>query len=551
MNRLAKETSPYLLQHAHNPVDWYPWGRRSDSEGAGKRHAHPLVSIGYSACHWCHVMERESFERDPETADFMNRHFINIKVDREERPDLDQIYMDAVQAIAGNGGWPLNVFLTPEAKPFYGGTYFPPVNLHNRPSWKTVLQNISEAFAEKRKEIEAQADHLTDHISGSPFGPVPTSTQESLRKEDLSFIFEQLMKTADRQEGGFGAAPKFPQTFSIRFLLQHHHYSGELSALDQATLSLDKMIEGGIYDQLGGGFARYSTDRQWLAPHFEKMLYDNALLIIALSEAYSITGLPSYRWAIRETMGFIQRELLSGAGGFYSALDADSEGEEGKFYIWQKNEIDEVLGDGSPRFSACYDVSERGNWEGKNILRLTLKGKELFTQGSEAEILQLEADKAKLLHRRNLRVRPHLDDKILLGWNALMISASCKAFGALGEENYRDQAVKTMAFLEEKMKGEGLFHFHHSFKEIPGTRGKATIPAFLDDYAYLIEAYPVCRRLPEDTSYLIRAKERALRLGYRSFQPAGNRLCTPATCRRMSSSVKSISMMGLRLPEIP
>ncbi len=504
MNRLAKETSPYLLQHAHNPVDWYPWGDEAIQK-AREKDLPILVSIGYSACHWCHVMERESFE-DPETAEFMNRHFINIKIDREERPDLDQIYMDAVQAIAGNGGWPLNVFLTPEAKPFYGGTYFPPVNLHNRPSWKTVLQNISEAFVEKRKEIEEQANHLTDHIAGSSFGPIPTSAQESLKKEDLSFIFEQLMKTADREEGGFGAAPKFPQTFSIRFLLQHHHYTGDATALDQAILSLDKMIEGGIYDQLGGGFARYSTDRQWLAPHFEKMLYDNALLIIALSEAYSITSLPSYRRAIQETIGFIERELLSPGGGFYSALDADSEGEEGKFYIWQKNEIDEVLGDGSPRFCAYYDVSQRGNWEGKNILQLTPKGKELLAQGPEAEIRQLQADKAKLLSRRNLRVRPHLDDKILLGWNALMISACCKAFAALGTDVYREQAVQTMAFLEEKMKGEGLFHFHHSFKEIPGTGGRAAIPAFLDDYAYLIEAYIQLQEVTGEASYLLRAK---------------------------------------------
>jgi uncharacterized protein len=505
MNRLAKETSPYLLQHAHNPVDWYPWGDEAIQK-AREEDLPILVSIGYSACHWCHVMERESFE-DPQTADFMNRHFVNIKIDREERPDLDQIYMDAVQAIAGNGGWPLNVFLTPEAKPFYGGTYFPPVDLHNRPSWKTVLQNISDAFLQKRREIEEQADHLTNHIAGTTFGPTPFSGEDSLKKEDLADIFEQLMKTADPVEGGFGAAPKFPQTFSIRFLLQHYHFTHEPAALQQATLSLDKMIFGGIYDQLGGGFARYSTDRQWLAPHFEKMLYDNALLITALSEAFQITGYAQYRRAIQETLTFVQNELLSPAGGFYSALDADSEGEEGKFYTWQKNEIDQVLGDRSAAFCASYDVTAAGNWEGQNILRLTPVGQDLLHSGPDPVRSGLRQDRDKLLKQRNQRVHPQLDDKILLGWNALMISACCRAFAALGESSYRDQAVKTMGFLEKKMKGDGLYYFHHSFKEVPQTQGTATIPAFLDDYAYLIEAYIQLQEITGETGYLIRAKD--------------------------------------------
>ena len=286
-NRLAKESSPYLLQHAHNPVDWFPWGDEAIQKSRDEDKP-ILVSIGYSACHWCHVMERESFE-DPETAEIMNRLFVNIKIDREERPDLDQIYMDAVQAIAGNGGWPLNVFLTPEGKPFYGGTYFPPVNMHNRPSWKSVLQSISIAFREKRKEIVEQAENLTNHIAGSVFGAQVPTGEQTFNKDDIQAMQEQLMKTADRTNGGFGAAPKFPQTFSIRFLLQHYYYTGDQKSLDQACLSLDKMIYGGIYDQLAGGFARYSTDEEWLAPHFEKMLYDNALIIIALSEAFQLT----------------------------------------------------------------------------------------------------------------------------------------------------------------------------------------------------------------------------------------------------------------------
>jgi uncharacterized protein YyaL (SSP411 family) len=492
-NRLANESSPYLLQHAHNPVDWYPWGDEAIQK-AREEDKPMLVSIGYSACHWCHVMERESFE-DPETAAFMNLHFVNIKIDREERPDLDHIYMDAVQAIAGNGGWPLNVFLTPEAKPFYGGTYFPPVDLHNRPSWRSVLQNISIAFKEKRQQIEEQANNLTSHIAASDFGITHKDIPETFPGDDLVGMYENLMKTADRKEGGFGGAPKFPQTFSIRFLLQHYYYTGNQPALDQACLSLDKMIYGGIYDQLGGGFARYSTDAEWLAPHFEKMLYDNALLIIALSEAFQLTGKPQYGKAIRETMQFIKKEMLSAEGGFYSALDADSEGEEGKFYTWQKNDIYSTLGDDTELFSKYFDVTTRGNWEGKNILHIK-DPDNLPPAEKEKEWKQ------KLMVSRSRRIRPLLDDKILSGWNALMITACCSAFAALGEADYRDLAVKSAAFLEKKMSGEGIFHFYHSYKE-----GKATIPAFLDDYAYLTEA---CIRLQEvtgDPSYLIRAKE--------------------------------------------
>ena len=452
-----------------------------------------LVSIGYSACHWCHVMERESFE-DPETADLMNRHFVNIKIDREERPDLDQIYMDAVQAIAGNGGWPLNVFLTPEGKPFYGGTYFPPVNLHNRPSWKSVLQNIITAFRDKRKEIDEQADHLTNHIARSGFGIKMTEGEITFAPQDVQTVFQQLMKTADQMEGGFGAAPKFPQTFSIRFLFQYHFYTGNTEALNQACLSLDKMIYGGIYDQLGGGFARYSTDSEWLAPHFEKMLYDNALLINVLSDAYAATGQPQYARAIRETMDFIRRELLSAEGGFYSALDADSEGEEGKFYTWQKNEISEILGGQAEEFCALYDVTLNGNWEGKNILHL-------LDPDLVVPKVKMREWRRKLMERRGKRVRPLLDDKILSGWNALMITACCKAFAALGDETYREMAIRAMHFLEEKMRGTGLFNFYHNYKE-----GKATIPAFLDDYAFLAEACIQLQEVTGEPGYLERAK---------------------------------------------
>ena len=494
MNRLAHETSPYLLQHAHNPVDWFPWGDEA-FEKARTEDKPLLVSIGYSACHWCHVMERESFEK-PATAEIMNRHFVNVKVDREERPDLDHIYMEAVQLIAGNGGWPLNVFLTPEGKPFFGGTYFPPEDAHGRPSWKHLLQQISSAYQDQREEISKQAERLTLHIAGSNALGIkePASAGPfTFTKEQPAILYEHLMQTADRQYGGFGQAPKFPQTFSIRFLLQHFYYTRNEEALDQACLSLDKMIYGGINDQLGGGFARYSTDREWLAPHFEKMLYDNALILIAISEAYQLSKKPHYRKAIIQTMEFINRELSSPEGGFYSALDADSEGEEGKFYVWEKSETDALLGGRAAAFEAYYDITAKGNWEGKNIPRIKDPSMPL------PDDIDREC-REKLLKAREQRVRPRLDDKILLGWNALMITACCKTFAALGLEEYRQIAIRTMSFLEEKFGGTGIFHFYHAYKD-----GKATIPGFLDDYAFLIESYIQLQEITGNAAYLEKA----------------------------------------------
>ena len=494
MNRLANETSPYLLQHAHNPVDWFPWG--DEALAKARTEDKPLlVSIGYAACHWCHVMEKESFE-DPDTAEIMNRNFVNIKIDREERPDLDHIYMEAVQAIAGNGGWPLNVFLTPECKPFYGGTYFPPEDAYGRPSWKSLIRNISSAYRNQREEIDQQAENLTHHIAGTnSFGlkDLPPGKPLLFKKEDCETAFENLMKTADRQDGGFGKAPKFPQTFSIRFLLQHYYYTRNEGALNQACLSLDKMIFGGINDQLGGGFARYSTDGEWLAPHFEKMLYDNALLITAISEAWQISKKPHYRQAIMRTMEFIKRELRSPESGFWSALDADSEGEEGRYYVWTKAETDALLGKDAAEFAAYYDITEKGNWEGKNILRIK----------DPSHPLPPEIDRECrriLLETRERRIRPLLDDKILLGWNALMITAACKAFAALGIEEYRQMAVGSMGFIEQKFKGTGIFHYFHAYKA-----GKTTIPAFLDDYAFLIEAFIQLQEITGNAVYLKKA----------------------------------------------
>lgn len=500
-NRLIKESSPYLLQHAHNPVDWFPWGDEA-LEKAKAENKPILISIGYAACHWCHVMERESFE-DEETAKLMNKKFVNIKIDREERPDLDHIYMDAVQAMTGSGGWPLNVFLTPGKKPFYGGTYFPPVAMYNRASWKDVLQSIATAFDERRDEIDAQADYLLDHIARTnSFGLQPGGSANLFNQEGADQMFANIMKTADTKEGGFGKAPKFPQTFTIRFLLHYYYFTGNTRALEQARLSLDKMIDGGINDQLGGGFARYSTDDHWLAPHFEKMLYDNALLVIALSEAYQLTSSEKYRYAIVSTMDFVEREMMSPEQGFYSALDADSEGVEGKFYVWTKAELESILGDDAAIFNKYYNVSEKGNWEHTNILHVTTSGEEFAKQnnlGLEELVNILRRSKEKLILERAKRVRPLTDDKIILGWNAMMNTAYSKAFAATGIEKYRTLAVENMKFLLEKFVAKD--GYYHTYKE-----GEAKYPAFLDDYAQLIHALLHLQEITADAAWLEKVK---------------------------------------------
>lgn len=503
-NRLANETSPYLLQHAHNPVDWYPWGPEA-LEKAKQENKPILVSIGYAACHWCHVMERESFENEA-TAEIMNTHFVNIKIDREERPDLDHIYMDAVQAMTGSGGWPLNVFLTPDAKPFYGGTYFPPQKAFNRPSWTETLYGVAQAFRERRHEIDAQAENLTDHLlNANSFGiNKPDDADALFHPDKLTECFVNLMKSADRQWGGFGKAPKFPQTFSIRYLLRYHYFTGNKEALDQALLSLDKMIDGGLYDQAGGGFARYSTDAEWLAPHFEKMLYDNALLVIALCEAYQITGKSRYREVIEETLAFIGREMQHPDGGFYAALDADSEGVEGKFYTWSLGEIRELLGPDAGAFCAYYDISEAGNWEHTNILWVRKPLEKVANElnmGEAALVSLLENGRRKLMEVRATRVRPLLDDKILLGWNALMNTAYTKAFEATGQKKYCEKALQNMDFLLSAFRGADG-HYHHTWKE-----GQARYPAFLDDLAWLLEALLQLQQVTGELSWLEKARE--------------------------------------------
>ena len=514
-NRLINESSPYLMQHAHNPVDWYPWGEEA-LQKAKTENKVILVSIGYSACHWCHVMEKESFENEA-VAKFMNEHFINIKIDREERPDLDHIYMDAVQAMTGSGGWPLNVFLTPEARPFYGGTYFPPVKAYDRSSWTEVLNGVQRAWKEKEAEIISQAESLTRHIQRSnDFGIVKKEDKglspDIFTAEDADTIFQNIMAAADKEWGGFGKAPKFPQTFTIQYLLQYYYFTGNEEALQQAILSIDKMLEGGIYDQVGGGFARYSTDEEWLAPHFEKMLYDNALLVNILCDAYQITKDKHYENAIRKTIAFVERELMDSEGGFYAALDADSEGEEGKYYVWDKKEIDALLGNDSPLFCEYFDITEAGNWSHipgagkKNILRI-LKKDHLFAK--EKKIPSEEFEKKinscleKILAQRNERVKPQLDDKILLNWNALMTTALCRSSAALGDDNYRKLAQKNFDFLIQNF---------NTNKEDPGLKHTcknkiAKHPAFLDDYACLIQCCIYLQELTADTKYLIWAKD--------------------------------------------
>ena len=506
-NELINETSPYLLQHAHNPVEWHAWSKQA-LEKASQLDKPILVSIGYAACHWCHVMEKESFENDAVAA-YMNEHFINIKIDREERPDLDHIYMDAVQAIAGNGGWPLNVFLTTDAKPFYGGTYFPPVKAFNRSSWMDVLFYIVDAWTNRRQEVEQQATTLLEHINSSSgfisnnIAAEHLSGDHYFTEEKCKLIAGNMLNSADNLNGGFGGAPKFPQTFNLQYLLAYGHQFNEEKALQHAEFSLQQLINGGIYDQLAGGMARYSTDAQWLAPHFEKMLYDNALLVGILCDAFQITGNDFYKKAIEKTLQFFLDEMHHPEGGFYAALDADSEGVEGKFYVWDISEINKILGKDSAIFCNWYDVTEQGNWEHKNILNVKNQ-KEIFSKenGTSVQALNslLHVLENKLLTERNKRIRPATDDKILLGWNALLLTAFCKASAALGSEVYKEHAVNLFNFLIEKFS-EGDMIVHHSYKN-----NQARHPAFLDDYAYLIQSCVLLQELTSDQQYLQKAK---------------------------------------------
>ncbi len=525
-NQLQFERSPYLLQHAENPVNWFAWGEAAFAE-ARAQNKPVLVSIGYSTCHWCHVMERESFE-DIDTAAFMNKHFINIKIDREERPDLDQIYMEACQLITGGGGWPLNCFLLPDARPFFAGTYFPPKPAYGRPSWVQVLQNISNAFAKQPEIITKQAEKLTELIGKSDKKYFKSEEKFDVSIENpfdataLDNMAKEILERADRENGGFGRAPKFPHAMTIQYLL-HYHQSAEKSplrddALQQACFALDSMILGGIYDQIGGGFARYTVDNEWIVPHFEKMLYDNALLISTLSTAYKITQKPLYRQTIIETVNFVLWEMLSPRFGFYSAFDADSEGEEGKYYVWTKAEMTDLLGAAATLFCDFYGVTEQGNFEGSNIL---FRQKELKTFCEERNLDETAVKEtfdycqSILLDTRDERVPPSMDDKILTAWNALMITALAQAHEALGGEaddlireelkkplkihNFKDMAMLNIEYLlHELCPKNQLFH--------AAKDSEAYGEAFLEDYAFVIEALLAVYEISFQEKYLMEAK---------------------------------------------
>ncbi len=469
-NRLADETSPYLLQHAHNPVAWYPWGAEA-LEKSKKEDKPILLSIGYSACHWCHVMERESFESE-EVAALMNEHFVSIKVDREERPDIDDIYMSAVQIMTGSGGWPLTVFLTPDLKPFYGGTYFPPDDRFGRPGFSSVLNEVARIYGEHRGQVETTAEQLTAHLQ--TLGQTSASA-ELLSPNLLRDAVRELAGRFDPRDGGFTPAPKFPPSGAISLLLRFHHTHGDEDALQMAELTLQKMAAGGMYDQLGGGFHRYSTDARWLVPHFEKMLYDNALLVPAYLEAYQVTGKAEYRRVATETLEYVLREMQGPEGGYYSSQDADSEGVEGKFFVWRKKEVEALLGDRSETFCNYYDVTEGGNWEETNILNRLLSDSQDIDPSSD----ELSEGRRILLEAREQRIKPGLDDKVLTSWNGLMIIAMARGFRVLGDQKFLDSAAKTARFARETLVKDG--RLLATYRE-----GRAKLPAYLDDYAFLM-----------------------------------------------------------------
>jgi uncharacterized protein len=482
-NRLANETSPYLQQHAFNPVDWHPWGPEA-LELAKKQDKPIFLSIGYSACHWCHVMERESFE-DPATAAVMNEHFINIKVDREERPDLDQIYMNAVQLMTMQGGWPMSVWLTPDLKPFYGGTYFPPSPRYGRPSFRDVLLHLAKAYRERREEIDSVSKNLVESMQEME-RLKPAAEAETPEAGLLVQGARAILHQVDRELGGIGRAPKFPHTVELRVLLNAGAELGDSTMTGHAIHSIESMIRGGIYDQLGGGLHRYSTDREWLVPHFEKMLYDNALFARACLEAWQFSKRPIFERALRETLDYVLREMTSPDGPFYSTQDADSEEHEGKFFVWSLVEVQEVLGEKrAKQFAEVYDVTKSGNWEGANILHLpALKYSEPDSASPPPDdpAVPFTDDRRKLFERRERRIKPGRDEKILTAWNGMMIDALASASAVLEEAKYLEGAERAADWLLNNMrtsKGRLLRTAHLESGQPP------KLNAYLEDYAWL------------------------------------------------------------------
>ncbi len=526
MNRLSHETSPYLLQHAHNPVDWFPWG----DEALAKARAEDkpiLVSIGYSACHWCHVMERESFENEP-IARVMNENFVCIKVDREERPDVDTVYMEAVQAMGVRGGWPLNVFLMPDARPFYGLTYLPPQQ------WVNLLGSVRTAFTENRNQLQESADGFANELN------VSDSVRFGLTLSDAPFspdvadaMFDNLAAKFDREKGGMNRAPKFPMPSIYSFLLNFSVSREPLSGINepasvpsqarqQTETTLNQMALGGIYDQIGGGFSRYSVDEDWFAPHFEKMLYDNGQLLMVYADAWRVTQNPLYKHVVYQTVAWANRELQSPEGGFYSALDADSEGVEGKFYTWTTPELQEILGPDFEWFAELYSITEDGNWEHeRNILHRTLTD-EAFAERADwtvAELRQmLDAAHAKLMAVRDTRIRPGLDDKILCSWNGLMLTGLVSAYRAFGEPEFLETALRLAHFLLLKMRDSRNGRLWHSYKN-----GRAKQVSFLDDYAAVIAGLLALYQVTFTESWLREADQLAQYVLAHFDDPTGDR----------------------------
>ena len=476
-NHLAGENSPYLLSHAHNPVDWYPWGEVALNRA--KAEDKPIfLSIGYAACHWCHVMERESFENE-QIAAILNDNFVCIKIDREQRPDLDEIYMSFTTALTGGGGWPMSVFLTPDLKPFFAGTYFPPEDRYGRLGFRKVITEIGEAYRDHKTKIVQSSEAIFQQVTKAVNAEV---TPGPLKKEMVSRGAATLLRSVDPVHGGFGSAPKFPHGLELSLLLRQFRATGDPSYLHATEQALGAMARGGIFDHVGGGFARYATDERWNIPHFEKMLYDNALLVPVYIEAYQIMENPMYFDVVRRTLDFMLREMTGPHGGFYSALDADSEGEEGKFYVWTKAEIESVLGEERAKtFCEYYNVSDQGNFEGKNNLYVDMNSERLRTAGEVEDFdAFLKQCRQELLDRRAQRVRPLTDDKVLTSWNGLALTALCKGFQITGENKYLEAAVANAKFIAEELYTGGKLT--HAFRD-----GKHSDGQFLEDYAYFVQ----------------------------------------------------------------
>jgi len=495
-NFLIHESSPYLLQHAHNPVNWYPWGNEA-LEKAISENKLIIVSIGYAACHWCHVMEHESFESE-EVAQFMNEHFICIKVDREERPDIDQVYMNAVQLLTGQGGWPLNCITLPDGRPIYGGTYFP------KGQWINMLSQVREFVIHNPDKAENQAKLLTEGLqTNEMIYASPNIEKASL--SDLDKIFINWKSDIDYIEGGQTHAPKFPLPIGYQFLLHYYNLTKNEDALKAVTITLNKMADGGIFDQIGGGFSRYSTDKYWKVPHFEKMLYDNAQLVSLYSSAYQLTKNPYYKTIVAETLEFIERELISNEGGFYASIDADSEGIEGKFYIWTQAELQQILGNYADVIIDYYNVTETGNWE--NSQNILLKKDADYTIAAKHNITEIELyeriiEAKKMLFKvREKRIRPGLDDKILTSWNGLMLKGYIDAYRAFNEQRYLDIALQNAEFINTKLKSTDN-RLNRNYKN-----GKATINAFLDDYAFTVQAFIALYQATFDEKWLEEAMQ--------------------------------------------